>query len=286
MTETSLLSSAAPTLERPSQIVYRTRGRRHGPVTRLMSPGDLGEVLKPFVFLDLVDADAKALSGFNLHPHSGIATLTHLFEGDVRYEDTTGAAGLLPEGGAEWFKAAHGAWHGGGGGKSSRARGFQLWLALPPEQELGPVESLYQAPEDIARDGPARVLVGAHGAAVSSLSAGASINYLAVRLKAGESWRYQRPAGHTVAWVALSKGALKTPEQIESGQLAIFEPSDGPIDFTADGESEFVLGSAVPHPHDLVLGYYSVHTSQASLTAGERRIDEIRLQLQKEGRLA
>jgi len=45
------------------------------------------------------------------------------------------------------------------------------------------------------------------------------------------------------------------------------------------------MGSAVPHPHELVLGYYSVHTSPQTLIAGERRIDEIRARLQKEGRL-
>src|SRR5260370_481861 len=217
-----------------------------------MSPGDLGEVLKPFVFLDLFDTEATSLSGFGLHPHSGIAHVPRPFEGNVRYEDTTGAAGLLPEGGVEWFKAGHGAWHGGGAGEASRARGFQLWLALPPEHELGPVESIYQAPEDIARDGPARVLVGAHGAAASSLKAPPSINYLAVRLKAGESWRYQRPAGHTVAWVALSKGSLTTPERIEAGELAVFEPADTAIDFYAYCETEFVLGSAVAHRHDLL----------------------------------
>ena len=33
-------------------IVQRTRGQTHGPVTRLMSPSDFGEILKPFVFLD------------------------------------------------------------------------------------------------------------------------------------------------------------------------------------------------------------------------------------------
>jgi hypothetical protein len=33
-------------------IVQRSRGRTHGPATRLMSPSDLGEILKPFVFLD------------------------------------------------------------------------------------------------------------------------------------------------------------------------------------------------------------------------------------------
>jgi redox-sensitive bicupin YhaK (pirin superfamily) len=285
MTQASARHSTSPLRERPSRIVHRTRGRRHGPVTRLMSPGDLGEVLKPFVFLDLFDTEATSLSGFGLHPHSGIATVTHLFEGNVRYEDTTGAAGLLPEGGVEWFKAGHGAWHGGGAGESSRARGFQLWLALPPEHELGPAESIYQAPENIAQDGPARVLVGVHGAATSSLEAPASINYLAVRLKAGESWRYQLPADHTVAWVALSKGGLTMPERIEAGELAVFDPTDTAIAFFAEMDTEFVLGSAVAHPHDLVTGYYSVHTSQASLEAGELRIEQIQARLQAEGRL-
>src|SRR6185436_1304496 len=136
------------------QIIRRTRGLRHGPITRLMSPGDLGEALKPFVFLDLFDIEKSSFSGFGLHPHSGIATVTHLFEGSVRYEDTTGATGLLANCGVEWFKAGHGAWHGGGPGEHGRTRGFQLWLALPPEHELGPVESIYRAPEVIKRDGP------------------------------------------------------------------------------------------------------------------------------------
>jgi redox-sensitive bicupin YhaK (pirin superfamily) len=285
MSLATALYPARPVRERPTTIVYRTRGRRHGPVTRLMSPGDLGEVLKPFVFLDLADTDSKALSGFGMHPHSGIATLTHLFEGNVRYEDTTGASGLLPQGGVEWFKAGHGAWHGGGGGDSARARGFQLWLALPPKHELGPVESIYLAPEKVARDGPARVLLGTHGTAASSLEAPSSTNYLAVSLKAGESWRYQRPADHAVAWLALSKGGLTAPERIDAGELVIFEVGDTAIDFHADRDADFVLGSAVPHPEDLVLGYYSVHTSRASLAAGERRIEEVRMRLLKEGRL-
>jgi len=285
MTQHGTLQSTAPVLERPNRIIHRTRGRRHGPVTRLMSPGDLGQALKPFVFLDLVDADSASLSGFGLHPHSGIATLTHLFEGDVRYEDTTGATGYLPEGGVEWFKAAQGAWHGGGAGRSSRARGFQLWLALPPDQELGPVESLYQAPEEIASDGPARVLLGAHGGRASSLVGPSSTNYLAVRLKAGETWRCRRPADHTVAWVALGRGAVTTPERIETGELAVFGPGDDAITFHAESDAEFVFGSSVPHRHDLTLGYYSVHTSPTTLAAGERRIAEIGRQLKARGRL-
>jgi redox-sensitive bicupin YhaK (pirin superfamily) len=281
----TLAQSKSPSASQARRIIQRTRGRRHGPITRLMSPGDLGEVLKPFVFLDLIDITKASFPNFGLHPHSGIATLTHLFEGEVRYEDTTGATGVLPQGGVEWFKAGHGAWHGGGAGDSDRTRGFQLWVALPAEHELGPVESIYQAPEDIARDGPARVLLGAYGAAASPLKAPSRMNYLAVHLKAGESWRYQPPADHAVAWIALGKGRLATPEPVEAGELAVFEPSNAAIDFHAIEDTEFVLGSAVAHPHDLVLGYYSVHTSPASLEAGEHRIDEIGARLREEGRL-
>jgi hypothetical protein len=72
---------------------------------------------------------------------------------------------------------------------------------------------------------------------------------------------------------------------VETGELVAFEPSNAAIDFYALEDAEFVLGSAAPHPHDLVLGYYSVHTSPASLQAGERRINEIGARLQEEGRL-
>ena len=41
------------------RVVHRTRGHGHGPITRLMSPSDLGQYLKPFVFLDIFDMDLR-----------------------------------------------------------------------------------------------------------------------------------------------------------------------------------------------------------------------------------
>lgn len=41
--------STAALSERRRKIVHRTRGLRRGAITRLMSPGDLGHILKPFV---------------------------------------------------------------------------------------------------------------------------------------------------------------------------------------------------------------------------------------------
>ena len=103
-------------LEQPVRgIIYRTSGHTHGPITRLVSPSDLGELIKPFVFLDHFDFRPTGKATFPMHPHSGIATLTLLLAGAMRYEDTTGAHGELAAGSLEWLQA------GGGGGNLSRA---------------------------------------------------------------------------------------------------------------------------------------------------------------------
>jgi len=267
------------------RIAKRTRGQKHGPITRLMSPSDFGRLLKPFVFLDLIDNQGASFSGFGLHPHSGIATVTYIAEGSVRYEDTNGATGLLPAGGIEWMRAGGGVWHGGGLGDPGRTRGFQLWIALPPELELGLSESIYLSPETVPLDGPARVLIGSYGTATSSIKAPSPMNYLAVRLKAGERWRYQPPAGHTGLWTAVGKGSILVPDELQQGELAAFTRSSAVLEFEAQSDAEFVLGSAVPHNYDLVLGSHSVHTSVEALREAETRISEIQTRLIQQGRL-
>lgn len=267
-------------------IVHRTSGSTHGPITRLMSPGDLGQLVKPFVFLDLFGFKPTAgHKGFGMHPHSGIATLTYMIEGDVGYEDTTGKKGVLPAGGVEWMRAGNGVWHTGAPASDAPVLGFQLWVALPASEENAPAQSLYLAPSQVPQEGPARVLLGRYGAAQSAIAAPASMNYLAVRLKDGERWRYTPPAGHDVAWVAVNAGWLDVGGTVDTGELAVFEESGAAIDFVAHGDTAFVLGSAVKHPHALVMGYYSVHTSEAALAQGEAEIQRIGTRLRQEGRL-
>ena len=266
-------------------IVTRTAGRRHGPVKRLVSPSDLGGMLKPFVFLDYFDSSVEADMRFSMHPHSGLATTTVLLEGRVEYEDTTGASGTMPAGGVEWMNAGRGVWHDGRATGDGPVRGYQLWVALPPELELGVPYSQYLSASDVPRTGPARVVLGRYGNVESPIPAPAGISYLLVRLAAGEQWQYTPPAGHDVAWVCVQDGALRIADESIADELVVFDESEDVLAFTADEDSEFVLGSAIPHPHDLALGYYSVHTSSETLRAGEARIREIGVQLRRSGRI-
>jgi redox-sensitive bicupin YhaK (pirin superfamily) len=265
-------------------VVYRTRGQTGGPITRLVSPSDLGEIIKPFVFLDLAVFDGRAAPmsmEHGWHPHSGIATVTVMLEGAIRYAETNGKAGVLPAGGVEWMRAGLGVWHTGAA-EPGRAKAFQLWVALPPELENGPNASRYVMPADVPVEGPARVILGSYGKATSPIAA-PPMTYLSVRLKDGEAWTYEPPRGHTVAWVAVDEGVLRVPSVVPSGQIAIFDSSEEPISFTAEGDTSFVLGSAPQHPHELVLGDYSVHTSAEALRNGEAEIRRIGRKLRADG---
>ena len=74
----------------------------------------------------------------------------------------------------------------------------------------------------------------------------------------------------------MGKGQLRAPDVLEHGEIIVFEAGESAVDIAAVEDAEFVIGSAVPHPHDLVLGYYSVHTSAQALQAGETHIRTIR----------
>jgi redox-sensitive bicupin YhaK (pirin superfamily) len=111
------------------------------------------------------------------------------------------------------------------------------------------------------------------------------INYLAVRLKAGERWRYEPPTGHTVLWTAVASGTVSVPDELGHGDLAAFEPSTETVEFEAQTDTEFVLGSAVPHKYDLVLGSHSVHTTPGAWRDAQAHISAIRTHLVQEGRL-
>ena len=208
------------------KVVHRTRGYRHGPIARLMSPSDLGEQLKPFVFLDLFEADMRALAGsMPVHPHSGIATVTVVTDGDMTFDDPVAGHGTIGYGGLEWARAGLGMWHGKelSAGSSPLVQGFQLWIALPPELERAEPEGQYLDAQQVPRIGPARLVVGAYETATSPVRAPRGINYLLVTLKPGERWSYEPPAGHTVGWVAVAKGALSGSERLSNGELGIFE---------------------------------------------------------------
>jgi redox-sensitive bicupin YhaK (pirin superfamily) len=264
-------------------IVLRSQGHSHGGLTRLVSPGDIGELIKPFVFLDYFETDLASAPKFGFHPHSGIATLTLILSGQAFYKESTDREGIIETGGVEWMRASSGIWHTGGMAGKERIKGFQLWVAMPPALELAEPQSQYLGASEFHFAGPARVIAGEYDGVQSIVASPSGMTYLDVRLKAGERWTYQPPRGHDVAWIASHEGVVATPQHVSKGEVVVFAAGSQAISFEALSDAGFVLGSAVKHPYDLVTGYYSVHTNAESLRRGESNIAQIGRRLHEQG---
>lgn len=275
-------------METTRSIEARERGQQHGFIRRMVSPGDLGERLKPFVFLDHLNGRVAAGTGFGFHPHSGIATLTYQLNADVAYEDTAGQKGLVQATGLEWMRAGGGTWHQGFiHPREETATGFQLWLALPPGVEDGPAEGIYVPPEDVPQVGAVRVLLGEYQGHANPIPAPSPLVYLDVVIAPGATWRHQAPADHTVAWAFVYRGRARSAGQDLEDELVVFDESSRPVEITASaaGEARVLFGAARKHEHPLVLGSHSVHSNPRSLAQGVATIREIGARLQREGRL-
>ena len=181
----------------------------------------------------------------------------------------------MNSGSVEWMQAGGGVWHGGTPLRGQPLRGFQLWVALPPALELAQAESHYVDNATIPGDGRVRVLLGAYRGMRSPIPYKSPVAYLHARLRDGERWIYQPPAGHDVAWLAVAAGTVLVDGVPLRREMAVFEEGHVAIDCVAQGDVEFVIGSAVKHPHPLVTGNYSVHTSPETLVLGEAGIEEV-----------
>jgi redox-sensitive bicupin YhaK (pirin superfamily) len=277
---------SSPLDESPRSIALRTSGHSHGSLTRLVSPNDIGRLIKPFVFLDYFEADPANAPKFGFHPHSGIATLTLILAGQAFYKETTGQEGIIETGGVEWMRASSGVWHTGGISGTGRIKGFQLWVSLPPSLELASFDSQYLGAASFKAAGPARVIAGTYEDVGSIVRSPEGMTYLDVHLKAGERWLFQPPQDHDVAWIAVHQGTVWTPHEVSAGEAVVFEEGAKPIEFRAQTDVAFVLGSAIKHPYDLVTGYYSVHTSSEALRQGEANIAAIGRRLHNQGVLS
>ena len=256
-------------------VVARTKGQSSGPVTRMLSPSAGGDLLKPFVFLDYFEFDGHQDFAFQPHPHSGIATHTTFFEGALVYGDSTGKVGSMSGESIEWMQAGGGVWHWGRPEPGILTRGYQLWVALPPEVELTPATSTYIEAESIDGDRHVRILFGVYGDLASPLSLRLPMTYLHVRLSDGEEWTFEPAQDHDLAWLAVNQGRLRTADVALEKELAVFAEGSQPISLVATGTTEFVIGSARKHPYDLFMGPSSVHTSEETLRLGLARIAEL-----------
>jgi len=122
--------------------------RRKAPLSRSMGPHvrqvipSAAENIDPFVFLDHFGPMEKSpgSGGVPPHPHAGIATITYLFAGSNRHQDSYGHDAVIEVGDLAWMQAGKGIVHSEGMNEGlSEAQvihGLQLWISLPAKDKF------------------------------------------------------------------------------------------------------------------------------------------------------
>jgi redox-sensitive bicupin YhaK (pirin superfamily) len=120
--------------------VIQPRPRDIGEFTvRRALPAAECRAVGPFVFFDQMGPvelqEGQALD-VRPHPHIGLATITWLFEGEIRHKDSLGCDLVVRPGEVNWMTAGRGIVHSERSPQSqrhagARLSGIQAWLALP-----------------------------------------------------------------------------------------------------------------------------------------------------------
>jgi len=267
------------------KIAYKSFGSKHGFINRMISPNDIGELTKPFVFLDFINGIPPKGAGFGWHPHSGIATFTYQIDGGSQIEESTGNKVVFGPRDVEYLQAGSGAWHRGAPDTETPIKGFQLWIALPPELEQQEAKSTFLKKEEFEKIEDVILLLGEYKGHKSKITPPNDMTYLEVSIGEGEEWTYYPPETHNILWVQVFEGSLDGSIKAQEGELIVFEEGNIPVKIIAKSNTKLILGSAKKFEYDLFLGRSSVHTSQQALDNSLDKINKIYNELAKQNKL-
>jgi redox-sensitive bicupin YhaK (pirin superfamily) len=146
---------------------------------RRILPTKRRRTVGPWCFVDLImpqDVEDPPPLEIGPHPHTGLATVTWLFEGSALHSDSLGTEQLIRPGELNLMSAGHGIAHAELGMRDEKlgekvagVMGVQMWLAQPNATRHGAsgFEHLADLPLLDLGGGGATVLMGGVGGAVS-----------------------------------------------------------------------------------------------------------------------
>jgi redox-sensitive bicupin YhaK (pirin superfamily) len=229
---------------------------------RSISPQRSNE-FDPFLLWDhfyFDDPIEGPLTGFPMHPHRGIETVTYMLEGSMHHRDSLGNSGLIGLGDVQWMTSGRGILHEEMPRRSPNGivNGFQLWVNLPASLKM--TTPRYQDVQaepipQVTKDGVSiRVMAGevwGTSGPVTDIAAGPL--YLDVTLDAGASFAQTIPDGHTVlAYVFEGEGSFGVGrEAVEAVHMVEFGEGNR-VECHSETGMRFMLLAGAPFREPIV----------------------------------
>ena len=216
------------------------------PISRVL-PTKGRRTVGPWCFVDLIlppDFDDPHPLEVGPHPHTGLATVTWLLEGEALHTDSLGSEQPIRPGQLNLMSAGGGIAHAELG-TTDGIHGVQMWLAQPEETRHGPsrFEHIADLPDFDLPGAEVKVMVGGVGGAVSP----AFVDWPTVGLDVGlRGGRVEIPADPDFEYAVIPIDTkLKVEDAIvEPGWLALVPvgAESLPIEASTDRARFLVLG--------------------------------------------
>ena len=209
----------------------------------------------PFIFFDeMGPADFKPGTGIDVrpHPHIGLATVTYLFEGEIRHKDDLGFDQVIRPGDVNWMTAGRGIVHSertdeGPRSNGQKMHGIQTWIALP-EKDAETTPAFHHHPKStlpvISADGlEMRLIAGSAFGETSPVKTFSEMFYLGV--EAQKETLIPLPEDHKERALYILEGGLSVGDgHFERGAMLVFKPDAKPTIKTTAKTKLMLLGGA------------------------------------------
>lgn len=233
----------------------------------------------PFIFFDeMGPADFAPGTGVDVrpHPHIGLATVTYLFDGEMRHRDSLGFDQVIRPGDVNWMTAGRGIVHSERTDDAlrrsgQRMHGIQSWVALPEDAtEIEP--SFHHHPKaslpSIHRgDAVMRLIAGAAFGEISPVKTFSPMFYLGVEAERGA--QIPLPEEYDERAIYLLDGGLSIDgETFERGRMIVFAPGARPSIEARSPVRAMLLGGEAIGPR--IIWWNLVSTSEERIEQAKR----------------
>ena len=234
--------------------VYGILGRKEPLTMKRMSP---------FLLLDYAPVhyfppNEGAPRGVGSHPHRGIETVTIAYKGKVEHNDSTGAGGVIEEGGVQWMTSGKGILHKeyhekNFGKKGGEMQMVQLWVNLPAKDKM--TEPKYQNIEnkDLAKVdlgsgiGSIDIIAGEFENSKGPASSFTPLSLFNVKLNKGKGTSLSFNESHNTGLLIIKGNVtINNKERAPTNHFVLFENKGKEFTVKAEDDAEILILSGEP----------------------------------------
>lgn len=237
----------------------------------------------PFIYIDHmgpVTLGPKNYMDVDQHPHIGLSTLTYLLEGEIMHEDSMGTQQRITPGSVNWMTAGKASAHTERtpqeyrDGRIIKMHGYQIWVALPKEEEDIEPYFAHVSAEDLPvwKEGNTefRVVAGEGFGRKSPLPVHSELFMVEIKTEDAYHLKINGELKGEIGVVLVEGDIVACDTTIEKGNMLVSK-TESICDLNISANSHLLLFGGVPFPEERYIDWNFVSHSKEKIKEAKEK---------------